>query len=41
MLGVNLGRLGFLTELEAGQVAEGLERFLDGNTGSKSGPSCR
>lgn len=31
VLGVNLGRLGFLTELEAGNVATGLERFLAGD----------
>ncbi|MDQ6876986.1 MAG: NAD(+)/NADH kinase [Candidatus Dormibacteraeota bacterium] len=30
LLGVNLGRLGFLTELEAGQVENGLDRFLEG-----------
>lgn len=30
MLGVNLGRLGFLTELEVDQLASGLERFLAG-----------
>ena len=30
VLGVNLGRLGFLTELEADQVEDGLTRFLDG-----------
>jgi NAD+ kinase len=30
VLGVNLGRLGFLTEVEAGQLEEGLTRFLDG-----------
>ena len=30
LLGVNLGRLGFLTELEAEQVEDGLSRFLDG-----------
>jgi NAD+ kinase len=30
LLGVNLGRLGFLTELEAGQVEDGLARFIDG-----------
>ena len=30
VLGVNLGRLGFLTELEANHVSEGLGRFLDG-----------
>jgi NAD+ kinase len=28
LLGINLGRLGFLTELEADQVREGLERFF-------------
>jgi NAD+ kinase len=31
LLGVNLGRLGFLTELEAGQVEDGLVRFLEGD----------
>jgi NAD+ kinase len=31
LLGINLGRLGFLTELEATQVGEGLERFLAGS----------
>lgn len=31
LLGVNLGRLGFLTELEASQVAEGLRRYLAGD----------
>jgi NAD+ kinase len=31
LLGVNLGRLGFLTELEAGQVEDGLAKFLDGS----------
>src|SRR6202521_2524429 len=31
LLGVNLGRLGFLTELEAGQVEDGLARFLEGD----------
>lgn len=30
LLGVNLGRLGFLTELEAGEMGDGLRRFLDG-----------
>jgi NAD+ kinase len=30
LLGVNLGRLGFLTELEAGQVEDGLAKFIDG-----------
>lgn len=30
VLGVNLGRLGFLTELEAGGLCAGLQRFLDG-----------
>ena len=30
VLGVNLGRLGFLTELESEQVEDGLARFLDG-----------
>ena len=30
VLGVNLGRLGFLTELEADQVENGLARFIDG-----------
>jgi NAD+ kinase len=29
LLGVNLGRLGFLTELEAEQVEDGLARFFD------------
>lgn len=31
LLGVNLGRLGFLTELEAGELGKGLERFLAGD----------
>lgn len=31
VLGINLGRLGFLTELEASQVDEGLRRFLAGD----------
>jgi NAD+ kinase len=31
LLGVNMGRLGFLTELEAGQLEWGLERFLAGD----------
>jgi NAD+ kinase len=30
LLGVNLGRLGFLTELEAEQIDEGLARFIEG-----------
>lgn len=30
ILGVNLGRLGFLTEVEAQQLEDGLIRFLDG-----------
>jgi NAD+ kinase len=30
LLGVNLGRLGFLTELEAEQVEDGLARFIEG-----------
>jgi NAD+ kinase len=30
LLGVNLGRLGFLTELESDQLEAGLMRFLDG-----------
>ncbi|MGI6200955.1 MAG: NAD(+)/NADH kinase [Christensenellales bacterium] len=30
VLGINLGRLGFLTELEPGQMASGLTRMLDG-----------
>jgi NAD+ kinase len=30
VLGVNLGRLGFLTELEAEQVEDGLARFIEG-----------
>ena len=30
VLGVNLGRLGFLTEVEADQLVDGLARFLDG-----------
>ncbi|HYW27692.1 MAG TPA: NAD(+)/NADH kinase [Terriglobales bacterium] len=31
ILGVNLGRLGFLTELEADDLCAGLRRFLDGD----------
>lgn len=31
ILGVNLGRLGFLTELEAEDIEAGLRRFLDGD----------
>lgn len=31
LLGVNLGRLGFLTELEASQVGDGLRRYLAGD----------
>ncbi|MGH7902551.1 MAG: NAD(+)/NADH kinase [Candidatus Dormibacteraceae bacterium] len=31
LLGVNLGRLGFLTELEASELEEGLARFLAGD----------
>jgi NAD+ kinase len=31
LLGVNLGRLGFLTELEAEQVEDGVARFLNGS----------
>lgn len=31
ILGVNLGRLGFLTEVDADQLEEGLSRFLDGS----------
>jgi NAD+ kinase len=31
ILGVNLGRLGFLTELESKHLEEGLSRFLDGS----------
>jgi NAD+ kinase len=30
ILGVNHGRLGFLTEIEAGEMNEGLRRFLEG-----------
>ncbi len=30
ILGVNHGRLGFLTEIEAGEMNEGLRRYLDG-----------
>jgi NAD+ kinase len=30
LLGVNLGRLGFLTELEAAQVEDGVARFFEG-----------
>jgi len=31
LLGVNLGRLGFLTELEAGELVTGLQRFFEGD----------
>jgi NAD+ kinase len=31
VLGVNLGRLGFLTELEADEIGEGLRRYLAGD----------
>jgi NAD+ kinase len=31
LLGVNLGRLGFLTELEAGELSHGIGRFLGGD----------
>jgi NAD+ kinase len=31
LLGVNLGRLGFLTEVEAEHLEQGLNRFLDGD----------
>jgi NAD kinase len=30
ILGVNLGRLGFLTELESDQLEDGLTRFIEG-----------
>jgi len=31
VLGVNLGRLGFLTEVEVGDLCDGLRRFLEGD----------
>ncbi len=36
VLGVNLGRLGFLTEVEADQLENGLTRFLDGKYVAKA-----
>ena len=37
MLGVNLGRLGYLTEVEPAGLEAALERFLAGTTRSRSG----
>ena len=39
LLGVNLGRLGYLTEVEADQVTDALERFESGRRATGDGSS--